>query len=477
MNSSKLGQLLKTFNPLDWKKFIDFIESPYFNKNEEVVQLGHCLKLHQPDFTLTKEEAYRACFPQRPFDARRMGVLMNYLLKLAEQFLAIERFSRDPFEEANNKLWEFSERKLHKHYDFLLRKQESELTKDNQSIAINTLRQQFKLAEVKMFHFSNQKVRKRDPILYEVYQQLNDYYYCQMLQYACALISWQLVVSGEFELSPITQSLIEQLHDQPPSYPLTVIYLHIYKAITTGEEENDAHFQELLRHLESYEGQIKNEEMEEIYLYAINFCARKIRKGVHGYASQVLKLYEDGIRNKYLHTNGYLSHWTYSNVVKMGLLERRYDWVESFIHRYKKELQPKFYEDAFHFNLAELYFTRGMYNEVLENLQHVTFSDPHYHLGARMMLIKTFYELDEQESLLARLASFTMYLKRDTDLSKAYQETCLNFCKLLHQILKVKSEEKRQRLKQEIENTKPLAERLWLMNTLKAQKVAPVSKY
>lgn len=477
MLTSKLGQLLQAFSGSDWKKFIAFIDSPYFNTNGEVAKLGHCLYNLRKESGYTKEEVYVHCFPDVRYDARRMGTLMNYVLKLAEQFLAVQKFLADDFESPKLQLWELSNRKLAKHYDFLLNKLERQLDQKASAVSADNLLRQFQLSEVKMFHFSNQKVRRRDPIMQEVYQSLNVYYYSKVLQYTCALISWQLVVSGKFELSQITTNLIEDLYESPPDYPLILIYLSIYKAIVTGEEENGAHFQQLLDYLKRYKKKIDHQEIQEIYLYAINFCARKIRKGEKGYSGIVLNLYEEGIQNKYLHTNGFLSHWTYTNVVKMGLLEQRYDWVENFIHRYKGELQPKFYEDAFHFNLAELYFTRGYYNEVLDQVQHLSFSDPYYNLGARMVLIKTFYEMGAEETMLSRLASFTSFLKRDTKLSQTYQQTCLNFCKLLHQILRVNSEQKREKLIREVEQTKPLAERNWLLATLNAQAIKPSSKY
>lgn len=477
MYTSKLGQLLLTFNTSDWKRFLTFVESPYFNTNTDVIRLGQSVYQLRGSESITKAEVYRHCFPGQPFDTQRMGTLMNYLLKLAEHFLSVEKFLKDDFESVKDQLWELSDRKLSKHYDFLLRKLEKQLGKDDNKISAVHLSRQFRLAEVKMFHFSNQKVRRGDPIMQEVYQKLNLYYYTRVLQYSCALISWQLVVNGKFELSKVTTNLIEDLYKDPPKYPLILIYLSIYKAIVTGEEENGLHFQNLLAYLEKYEQRIEHDEIKEIYLYAINFCARKIRKGENSYSTIVLNLYDEGIRHKYLHTNGYLSHWTYTNVVKMGLLQHRYDWVEEFINRYKEELQPEFYEDAFHFNLAELYFTKGLYNEVLDHIQHLSFSDPYYNLGTRMIMIKTFYELNEEESLLARLASFTIYLKRDTNLSSTYQQTCLNFCKLLHQILKVNSDQKKEKLIREIEQTKPLAERNWLLTTLRAQKINPVSRY
>lgn len=475
MQTSKLGQLLQTFNTTDWKNFVAFIESPYFNNNEEVVALGHFLHTLQPDLELSKEEVFTRCYSARRFDAQRMGYLMNYLLKLAEQFLAIERFCKDEFQSARYTLLELSEKKLQKHYEFLKRKVDKALAEKPDASKVSM--QRFQFAEIEMIHFSNQKVRRFDPSMQKVYDGLNNYYYIQILKYACALLSWELVVKGNFNVSVITDRMVNALLEDPPVSPIIRIYLSIYKTIRTQDTEGENYFDDLLGFIDSYEQEIHKDEMSEIYTYAINFGVRKIRSGRENYTSKVLDLYRRAIDRHYLFSGGYLSHWTYTNVVKLALLQDRYEWAEAFIQDYKKYLGPKFYEDAFHFNLADLYFSRMRYNEVLGQLQHLSFSDPYYNLGSRMILIKTFYELDQMESVLSYLASFTIYLKRNKGMSHTYQQTCLNFCKLLHQILKVKSEGKKEKLIYQVEQTNPLAERNWLLATLKAQKIAPVSKY
>lgn len=475
MHSSKLGQLLITYNNSDWKRFLAFIDSPYFNKNEEVAALGHYLFELQPEFNTTKEKVFAHLYPGQQFDGQRMGYLMNYLLKLAEQFLAFERFGKDEFQNSRYTLLELSEKKLQKHYTFLKRKVETTLDKKLYSTSLAM--QRFLFAELEMIHFSEQKVRRFDPSMQNVYDELNNFYYLQILKYACALLSWELVVKGNFKVSSITDSLANNLIQDYSGLPVIRIYLSIYKTLKAEGADSEGYFEDLLGFINKHEKEIDKDEMTEIYTYAINYGVRKIRSGKGEFTSKVLALYRRAIDKRYLFTAGYLSHWTYTNVVKLALLQNRYEWAEDFIQDYKEYLEPKFYEDAFHFNLADLYFSRDKYNEVLGQLQHLAFSDPYYNLGSRMILIKTFYELDQMESVLAYVAAFKKFLQRNRGLSSTYQQTCLNFCNCLNKILRVNSEKKKEKLLTEIAQTTPLAERNWLLSTLKTQKIGPVSRY
>ena len=95
MKNSKLIELLKTFDANEWRQFEAFVASPYFNSNENLIQLGAFLGKYAPDFSsaaLTKEKAYQAVFPGIPFDARQMGYLMNYMIQLAEEFISIQHY-------------------------------------------------------------------------------------------------------------------------------------------------------------------------------------------------------------------------------------------------------------------------------------------------------------------------------------------------------------------------------------------------
>lgn len=468
MRESKLGLLLASFDAADWKRFEAFLQSPYYNTNADILALFQAARedLSEQD----KGTVFAQAFPGRSFDSHRMGYLMNQLLSLAEAFLATEKFRADDFQQHRYALTALSERKLEKHYKFRLKKTRKQLDKTRKDI--QHLRSQYLLAEVEMMHFAHQKVRRSDPSVQQAYERLNKFYYATLLKYACTLLSWSLVVKGEFELSPITRRVIKALLDAPQAPPLIQIYLSIYQTMSPhgSEEDSRRYFQLLEGYIKKYQREIDQAEMREIYLYAINFCARRIRRGDGAYRKRVIELYEDGIAQGYLFEQGHLSHWTYTNVVKLMLLEKQFQKADEFIHRYKEKMPPRFYNDAFHFNLAELYFQQGRYGEVLKLLQQLTFTDSHYNMGSRMLIIKTFYERNDVEPLLSNLASFTRLLMRNKALSGAYQKTMLNFCKMLHQVLRVhKDEKKRDKTAERISSTDMLAERSWLLEALDKQ--------
>ena len=87
-------------------------------------------------------------------------------------------------------------------------------------------------------------------------------------------------------------------------------------------------------------------------------------------------------------------------------------------------------------------------------------------------MIKTYYEFDAIEALLSMLASFSTYLRRNNKISLPLKKTYLNFCNLLHQIMR-NNPKKREQVKADIQQVQPLAERAWLLKVWEIQQKNP----
>ncbi|MCB0558970.1 MAG: hypothetical protein H6573_14010 [Lewinellaceae bacterium] len=459
MKNSKLIELLKTFDANEWRQFEAFVASPYFNGNENLTRLGAFLGKYAPDFSsaaLTKEKAHQAVFPGTPFDARQMGYLMNYMIQLAEEFISIQHYRGQSLQMKVDILAEYSRRELEKHYNFLYRKTKEEL--DGTRPDLTQFEFQYSLAKVASEHFIRQRVRSFDPTLQNAVNALDELYFLQKLRFSIEMLNRQAIVSTDYELS-FMDEVQGYLSARKERLPLIDIYLHIYLSLAN---DNDERFTKLIQLIELHSEHIEQAEKRLVYLYAINFCARKIRQGKDEYVPIVLNLYLRGIRDRSLFEEEYLSHWTYTNVVKLFLRQKEFEQAEAFIKMYSDNLSPQSREDALHFNLAELYYQKEEYGEVLSHLSQLNFSDLFYHMGSRTVLIKTYYESEEIESLLSLLASFSNFLRRNKKIASGLKKTYLNFCNLLFNTLK-NNPQKREKIREEIQNTQPLAERAWLL--------------
>ena len=103
-------------------------------------------------------------------------------------------------------------------------------------------------------------------------------------------------------------------------------------------------------------------------------------------------------------------------------------------------------------------------------MNQIEFTDIHYALGAKGVLLRIYYETNETEPLYSLLSSFHLYLIRNTLISQNTRDAYLNFVRLTKQLLKQHDASSNSRLQQQIRSTAALTARSWLLQ--QAQKLA-----
>ena len=151
---------------------------------------------------------------------------------------------------------------------------------------------------------------------------------------------------------------------------------------------------------------------------------------------------------------------------------KEYDWTEQFIYKYKLQLPPNEQENAYIYNMAVYHYERKAYKKSLLMLHEVRFTDASYHIGAKIIQLKSYYELDESEAFYSLIETFRIYIIRNKRLSDYRKKANLNFLKLAQKTFKFRDEtfifnkktleEKRKLLQNEIENLTPLINKTWI---------------
>jgi hypothetical protein len=431
------------------------------------VRLLDQLRTYEPGFAAgypKKAELFAAALPGEPFNDKTLRYLESDLCQLIERFWAIERFEADEHESSLVVMQLLSDRGLHKGYRQHLRRWEERFD-ERPPTSLEELRAAYRLAEVEEAFFQNQRKRQFDTRIERAAHRLDAYYYLQRLIYTCGMLDREAVVQGSYD-TRITPEWLQYLR-QADFFANSRIRLYHTIYLALSNENDDHYFSSLKQQLA--EADAPPGQLRTPYLFAINYCARKIRQGRHAYLTEALDLYTKGIELGVLLDQSGLSPWTFTNVVRLALRLKRYAWIETFIERYGQQLPPPFRENALAYSQAELYYHTRRYGLAQEALLSVAHSDLNYYLNARVMLAKIYYETDEIEPLLSLLAAFMIFLKRNKSISGNLKATYLHFCDALFQLLKRKGKRFTD-LGQFIRTTDLLAERDWLLAHYQAVK-------
>ena len=86
--------------------------------------------------------------------------------------------------------------------------------------------------------------------------------------------------------------------------------------------------------------------------------------------------------------------------------------------------------------MAFLKEKQGKYREVKRLLMSVEFTNLFYQLGSRAILIRTYYELGEYESLLYLLDSFRIFLRRNRKVTDTRRRAYLKLIRITRQMVR-----------------------------------------
>lgn len=153
MIKSSLLEILRTFSKQELIKFEDFIRSPYFNKNENVLKLFLVIKKYAPAFNdpdLNKEIVWKSLFPGMKYNYGKMKNVIHDLNQLAEKFIRLEHAERNEIRKDYQLLEVLFERNI-----------------------LNLLKRKFSSFEK---DYSEEKLRNSNTETEEIYQHLSNAY-------------------------------------------------------------------------------------------------------------------------------------------------------------------------------------------------------------------------------------------------------------------------------------------------------------
>ncbi|MEM8908188.1 MAG: hypothetical protein AAGD05_10120, partial [Bacteroidota bacterium] len=167
--------------------------------------------------------------------------------------------------------------------------------------------------------------------------------------------------------------------------------------------------------------------------------------------------------------NGELAPGNYKNIITIGLMVREFDWAENFIQNYTHRLPKANQDNDRNYNLAKVYFFTGQYEKVIEQLREVEYKNLDYSLGGKLMLLKTYYELQEYRALDSMMDSFRIYLRRNRIISREVKQQYMNVLRFVKKLALTAPYDKKSiaKIKEQINNCKALADKQWIL-----QKVA-----
>jgi hypothetical protein len=445
-----------------------------FNKNDKLRICYERLKAFYPQFDqedIERSRLFKLLFPDEEWNEKKLRYLMSDLGKQLEEFLIWQEFQKDEFSRRKHLMQSYKLRKLDKYFSSAYKQTEKAL-QDQDRRDIEYHYRSFRLEE-ELFHFkSSRSSHQASTNLQEVVNKLDRYFLANKLKYSCEIINNRDVVHADYDLLLLDE--IRNYLDQNPQteHPAIQIYHQILLTLLDPDDKN--HYQFLLDLLDVNRERFSREELFGMYIHAKNYCIIKINKGEIEYTRELFDFYRIILKNRIIFIDGFLTQWDFKNIVTLGLRLEEFDWTQEFMNQYRENLDPAYRDNVWSFNMANLEHHRGNYGRTLDLLQEVEFTDMYYHLDAKTLLLKTYYETAEWDSLQSLIDAFKVYLKRSKTLPSFYRTVYGNLVRFTQKLLRYRRGRKvdLDQLSQEIEECKEIANIPWLRAKLEAERSA-----
>lgn len=476
MQQPKLLRELKNLSSEELSRFQDYVHSPFFNKHWPTTQLFDFIHEQIQNIVyLDKKKIFKIIYGKDTYKEYKINNLMSYLMALLEDFHGLCIWEGKKRDQQLNQL------------EYCYQKNRTELFKTQQLRLGKKLKrsevqdslhfyQQHRYFLLKDYFSLQQGERKYTDFLQKQVRAFDIYYISEKLKFSCDLISRMKAMNKEYELEFLPELLSYLKHNWAKYDSIPSIEIYHCILMTLLESEKEAHYDMLNALLRKYRNNFSAEEAQLLYDYAQNYCIEKINDGDTNYLQALFKLFQQLIDSKLILKNALISEWDYKNVVTVGCRLGAFEWTKDFIENYKDYLPESIKENAYTFNLVTFYYSTNQNESALGLLQKINFTDIHYHLGAKFIQCKIYFEAGEDEALLSLLDSFRIYLLRSKGITKKEQQAQLNFIRFIKKLTRLKetkpliNEEKFRlkikKLEQNLLQTNALVNKEWLLQQL-----------
>lgn len=446
MFSDKLFSLLGAFTKYDLNRLRKFVQSPYFNDQADVARLFEVINTavrsgEEAVAALDKPAVWKALYPGVPFDDAHLRRLTSDLTQLAQRFLVEEYRQQDPLTEALDLQRALEKYDLPKHLASAERTIEKLL---GQSTGKSTDHYYAQFRQYwNVFNRASKMVATAgftDKLVAADFH-LECFYLAQKLKLYIDWLLYRGFRITEREV-PVVPGFWEYLEDERfEAVPLIRIFRKVI--VCFADSENETHFEELLQLLTRSDADLTRSDLRECFFIAQNYCALKINQGKTDFYYRYFLIIKNMVDQDLLLENGQLPESVFKNFITVSLGAGEYDWTEQFIRQYADFLPARIRENARMFNLAYVYFYQKNYDRVIECLRDVEYSDVVYALGAKSMLLRTYYEQGELLALDSLMDSFRIFLRRNKVISKNLKREYNNFLNLVKRLTTITASDKK----------------------------------
>jgi hypothetical protein len=430
MHSHIAIEFLKTLNEEELNRFGDFVRSPFFNKREAVIKLFDLISKHAPEYTSTalkKENIYKKLFPGKTYNEQTLRSRMSELSALIKAFFVEINFKEDIFYQKRKYTDELIKRKK---FDLA----EKSISDVKESLEENaTYSQDFFLNKLHIIENYISLMHAKDMTIeamgksYEQGEYSIHNFLLELLAINSDVIGYEIETKNKQEFNYVKSFLekfdfegyIDLLKEKNyKDFPIIAAYY--YGNLAQKHPDSEHYFYELKNIVYSHHKRFSLQVLSNYWVFLSNSAYTNFIKNGSKFKHESHEINKFFIDNKLYYENHPFSAAGYQNIAVNALNVGDLDWGEEFVEKFKNKFSPEQVESRYHYCNAIFLFERKKFEDAIEHLSKVKYSDWNTKLDVRMNYLKNYYELGMSEQLLSLIDSFRHFDSNNPDIMPEY---------------------------------------------------------
>ena len=477
----KVLRILALLDKKTYKTFLKFLDSPYLNTNKKLYEFALYLFKFYPAFenkNLSKEKLDAFLFPGKVYNRKRITDYLSDLNKKLELFMKIETMKASESIQKNVLIDAFDSPGF---YDLFYKeiRRNTEQLKDGKVKGPNKYRLIAELGERLLFHpeFFPKKNDDEHELLMDVMENLDMDFAFSKLRLITFLHS-----KKEFLIAEYSPNFLDRVMELSNSeFSRKHIGFKIYLDLLSLQKTSGdcVMFNKVSKLFFQNSQMLSVGDQKNIFICLANYCVKSINLELEGFKhSELLNLYDNALDKKILIYNGQLSDSTFNNIVIAAIQADKFDYANSFIENYKQYLGDKIRTTAVRYCKAIISYNQRNFDEAIGWLDGANkHSEIRYKIQWRYLFVKIYFEKNKEggwstyELLESFLESFSIFLRRNEELSPSKKSTYMDFVKFTKQLMKYHpwgryDQADIEKLRSTIKNSSTMGKK-WLLDQLK----------
>lgn len=434
MRVSKLFQVVQTLSPAEASRFVEYMQSAYFNKNATLSAITVSLvKLHPYEVAPDPQTVYEGTGITEPYSYATFYNWLSDIYVHLLNFFSVEGLHNVP---AVQKHFQAAQLRLHRaHHPFeLFIARALKEVDDNPRKSDELYDLKWKLLQEQSLFLTLTKPNTNREILQQELDALLSSALIRLLRFYTLMLH-----EGTTHAPALVPHLAPQVMDFLnsnnifSSIPTVAVYMAVYNLETSASHSD---FNALKTTLQQYKSNLQFIDVYMAMLHLGNYCANQINVvGNEEYFKEALALIKIRVEEGNLNLDNLL-YPDFVYCVRMAVAAGDIPYAITFINLFRSSLPLDVADDVLNFSNAVICMAQNKWDAALRLLATVNLSNYVFNVQVRSYTIQCLVEQQLWDQALAACDTFRHYLAKEKEMTDYYRLALKDFVRIIPKMVR-----------------------------------------